>query len=108
MTGPLIRIGDSLSPSEKKAAYREFWVEMYPPVAEIVLKSFANKETGMREPTQSEIRHRVEFCKKLVDELRKDHGWSKMRIKDNLAYVLRARLAGIHIDLAALGQRSTW
>ena len=103
-----IRMGQRLGRAETRRDYDAFWHEMMPCVADTVIRSFMGANGGMRSPSMSEVKERTEFCKKLVDELRKDLGWGKARIRDHLPVVLRARLAGIEIPLEKLSRRATW
>jgi len=109
MTGPLIKINEDFNRGDQRRAYREFWSVMYPIVALVVESSFMHPSTGMKtDPTQAEIKERTDVCKKLVDTMRNDLGWSQVRIKDNLALALRTKLSGLVVDLDALAKRGSW
>jgi len=104
----LIRVNGGSGRPDAKREYREFWADMYPVVVVVVEASLMNAVTLVRDPTSAIVKERVEMAKKIVDEMRQDFHWSKTRIRDNLAIVLRSRLAGLAVDMDTLGKRSSW
>lgn len=103
---PLIVVRDRLSRRERRQEYQEFWRSMMPFVCESVVKSFFIEHT--QHPTRSAVKERVDICKGLVDQLRNEFVWSRVRIRDHLTLLLRARLNGEQIDLEFLARRSSW
>ena len=108
MTGPLIKINDSFTRKEKEKAMLEFWAELAPCLVMVVEASFMEGQHSMRHPTQSEVKHRTNMAKELIEEMRRTYGWSKTRIQDNLAIALRTRLSGLVVDLDAIAKRGSW
>lgn len=98
------------SPEDKKRDYALWWGEMFPYVVVAVEDSFLRgKDQGaMRTPTRAEVKERSNICKDLVEFLRQEKGWSKMRIRDHLSMLLRAKLAGIEVDYDSLDARVSW
>lgn len=101
----LIRVNGG-EPGDAKREYVEFWADMMPTVATAVVESFETSK--MRHPTDAEARDRTDYAKKLVDQLRVDFGWSRQRIRDHIGIALRAKLAGLELDLSTLGARVVW
>lgn len=105
----LIKTGEGWNRSDDRREYMLFWQEMFPVVSRVVAASFEDTDAGkMEHITHAEVKERSEWCKRTVDTLRKDKQWSKQRIKDNLAMILRCHLGGIALDLDTLGARTTW
>lgn len=101
----LIKVND-WSREDARREYLAFWNEMKVVVALTVRASFAKAK--MRNPTFTEIKHRTDVAKTLVDEMRQDLKWSKQRITDLLPLALDARIVGLAFDLDALARRGTW
>lgn len=89
-----------------RQAYAAFWKEMHPVAVEAVVLSFGDAD--MRTISRKEIKRRTDIAKDLCDELKSQLHWSKPRIKDNIAYILRCKILGIEIDLNKIGRRASW
>ncbi len=104
----LIRTDTQYTRQEKARALKAFWDEMNPVVAVVVESTFSHVSTGVRHITTAEVKNRTNMARDLVDNMRRDFGWSKARIRDNLAIALRSKLAGLVVDLDSLGRRGSW
>ena len=104
----LIKMDTKYSRQEKVRALKAFWDEMMPVVAVVVESTFAHDSTTVRHITTSVVKERTLMAKNLVDTMRQDFGWSRTRIRDNLAVALRSQLAGLVVDLDTLGRRGSW
>ena len=105
MTGPLIRVSD-WDHHDAKRELMAFWTEMSPIVVRAVEQSFVRAQ--MRNPVRTEVRRRITVAKGLVEVMRRELKWSKQRIAAILPLALDANLAGIAVDLEALGQRAMY
>ncbi len=105
MTGPLIKVPD-WDYNDAKREMLAFWREMSPVVVRAVEQSFV--QAKMRNPVASEVSRRVTAAKRLIEVMRRDLGWSKQRIAATLGLALDAQLAGLALDLEALGRRATY
>lgn len=103
-----IRMGSRASKAQKARAHAAFLTKLKPFVATVVIESFCSDDGSMRNPTRNALVERTDYVKKLVDELRLEHGWSYQRIRDHLAYILRCRLIGLELPLNRLLSRSSW
>lgn len=101
----LIRVND-WGRNDARREYAQFWKEMFPAVVVVVEASFIN--AGMENPTQAEVKARIDMTKKIVDQMRQDLKWSKTRIKDHLMAAIEAKLDGRELDLQALDRRGGW
>jgi len=105
-----IKTNEGWGRSDEVRAYKEFWDEMMPTVANVVTNSFEEGQCPVSHVTGTEVKHRTNLAKDLVELMRKEFVWSKQRIRDNLALALRMRLNGMVVDLDSLGAagRSSW
>jgi len=103
-----LKFNGKYSRSEKAHALQEFWDEMMPVVVVVVESTFAHDSTKVNHITSAVIKERTNMAKELVDTMRRDFGWSKTRIRDNLAVALRTQLSGLVVDLDSLGRRGSW
>ena len=92
--------------TDYRTNYQIFWSEMVPFVADVVEKSFITE--GMRNPTFSEVKRRTDMLKSIVDQLKHEFGWSKQRIRDNMALIFRCKLIGLDLDIDAMNKRGSW
>ena len=93
---------------DARREYIDFWTELAPHVKTTVIASFGSEVGKMDTISKAEIKDRIDFLTRLVNEARFDLKWSKARIRDYLPTLLRMKLAGIAIDLQALSRHSTW
>ena len=101
-----IRMGRRASREDVARSHAAFMNAMKPYVATVVIDSFRTE--GMRNPTMHAVKERSDYVLDLVKELRLEHKWSRQRIRDHLAYILRCRLAKIEVPLNSLLARSSW
>lgn len=98
---------EDFSPADARRERAQFWVDVAPKVADAVAATFVG-DGAMRRPTMSEVRRRTTLAHEVVKHLRFELQWSRQRIEDNLETILRARLAGLAVDVQALGKRGSW
>lgn len=86
---------------------RMFWVEVLPHAYNCVKSSFYHARV-IGAVTDTEVEHRVNIVKRLIDQMRNDLKWSKTRIKDSILPLLIHSLTGQGQSLEQLAKKNRW